>query len=68
MKAFGISQLLYVLQAYRILDVCAKGIERSIFGFLWIGFKSEKERGIVKREVMLLLVKCYDNKMVKLPG
>ena len=53
-KTFGLSQLIYGLQVYGIKGDCLKRIERSIFGFLWIGFRSEKEKGIdrIKRSVL----------------
>jgi hypothetical protein len=33
-KTFGLSQLIYNLQAYKLREKCIKNIERIIFGFL----------------------------------
>ena len=46
-KTFGISQLIYNLQV--IIDTketCMKLIEKINFGYVWIGSRSDKERGI----------------------
>ena len=42
------------LQVVGIKDACKVRTERSNFGFVWIGCKSEKERGIdrIKRLVL----------------
>ena len=52
-KAFGLSQLIYSLQVLEVRKLCKIRIERSSFGFIWIGCKSEKEMGIdrIKRSV-----------------
>ena len=49
-----LSQLIYGLQVYGIRDERIKRIEKSIFGFIWLGLKSEKERGVdrIKRAVL----------------
>ena len=54
MKAFGFSQLVYNLQVVEIKSTCVVRIERSSFGFIWKGCRSEKERGIdrIKRSVL----------------
>ena len=41
-KAFGLSQLIYSLQVLEVRKLCIIRIERSSFGFLWIGCRSEK--------------------------
>ena len=53
-KAFGLSQLVYSLQVLEVRKRCIIRIERSSFGFLWIGCRSEKEKGIdrIKRSVL----------------
>ena len=53
-KTFGLSQLIYVLQVYNIKDECIKRIESSMFGFIWLGQRSNKERGVdrIKRSVL----------------
>ena len=53
-KAFGLSQLIYSLQVLEVRKLCIIRIERSSFGFLWIGCRSEKEKGIdrIKRSVL----------------
>ena len=49
-KTFGISQLIYVLQVYEIKKTCIVNVERIIFGFMWIGCRSDKERGIDRKK------------------
>ena len=53
-KTFGLSQLIYVLQSYGIKDTCIKNIDKINFGFIWLGSRSDKERGIdrIKRAVL----------------
>ena len=53
-KAFGLSQSIYSLQVLEVRKLCIIRIERSSFGFLWIGCRSEKEKGIdrIKRSVL----------------
>jgi hypothetical protein len=53
-KTFGLSQLVYVLQVVHIDDECIKKLERIMYGFIWLGTKSDKERGIdrIKRSVL----------------
>ena len=53
-KTFGLSQLIYILQVYKLKDECAKKIERILFGFLWLSSRSENERGIdrIKRSIL----------------
>ena len=52
-KTFCISQLIYNLQVVEIKELCIKKVERINFGYVWIGSRSEKERGIdrIKRAV-----------------
>ena len=45
-KTFGMSQLIYNLQVVEIKELCIKKVERINFGYVWIGSRSEKERGI----------------------
>ena len=54
MKTFGFSQLIFSLQVVEISNPCIVRTERSSFGFLWIGCRSDKERGIdrIKRSVL----------------
>jgi exonuclease III len=53
-KTFGLSQLVYVLQACEIRSESIKKIEQMIFGFLWLGSRSDKEKGVdrIKRSVL----------------
>ena len=53
-KTFGLSQLIYILQIYRITDERIKRVEQIIFGNVWLGSRSEKERGVdrIKRSVL----------------
>ena len=53
-KTFGLSQLIYNLQAYRLKEECIKKIERLIFGFLWVSSRSENDKGIdrIKRSIL----------------
>ena len=53
-KTFGLSQLIYGLQVYPLREESVKEIEGCIFGFLWIGCKSNAERGVdrIKRAVL----------------
>ena len=55
MKTFGMFQLVYALQVLEIREAWIIRTERSNFGFVWIGAKSEKERGIdrIKRAVLI---------------
>jgi hypothetical protein len=52
-KTFGLSQLIYNLQVVEIRELCIKKVERINFGYVWIGSRSEKERGIdrIKRAI-----------------
>ena len=52
-KTFGMSQLIYNLQVVEIKELCIKKVERINFGYVWIGSRSDKERGIdrIKRAV-----------------
>ena len=45
-KDTGLSQLVLGLQVYMIKDECIKRMEKSMFGFIWLGSRSEKETGI----------------------
>ena len=45
-KTFGLSQLIYGLQVYTLKEESIKEIERYVFGFLWLSYKSTAERGI----------------------
>ena len=53
-KSFGISQLVYILQVFKLSEACSKEIDRIIFGFIWKGCKSEGNRGTdrIKRSVL----------------
>jgi hypothetical protein len=53
-KMFGLSQLIYALQSYGINPESIKKIEQMIFGFLWLGNRSDKEKGIdrIKRSIL----------------
>jgi hypothetical protein len=53
-KTFGISQLVYVLQVCRLRLACSKEIERIIFGFIWVSYKNDGNRGIdrIKRSIL----------------
>ena len=48
-----VSQLIYNLQVVEIRELCIKKVERINFGYVWIGSRSEKERGIdrIKRAI-----------------
>ena len=52
-KTFGLSQLIYNLQAYKLREECIKKIERIIFGFLWVSSGSDSDKGIdrIKRSI-----------------
>ena len=43
---YKLSQLIYVLQIYGIKDESLKRFEQIIFGNVWLGSRSEKERGV----------------------
>ena len=45
-KSFVISQLIFVLQVFKLNEACSKEIERLIFGFIWKAHKSAGNRGI----------------------
>jgi hypothetical protein len=53
-KTFGLSQLIYILQCYEINAESIKKMEQLIFGFLWLGSRSDKEKGVdrIKRSVL----------------
>ena len=53
-KAFGLSQSIYSLQVLEVRKLCIIRIERSSFGFLWIGCRSEKEKGIDKENYLIV--------------
>ena len=53
-KTFGLSQLIYGMQVIEIKDTCIQKIEQTMFGYIWLGSRSDKERGIgrIKRAVL----------------
>jgi hypothetical protein len=53
-KTFVLSQLINILQVYKLKDECAKKIERILFGFLWLFSGMDNERGIdgMKRAIL----------------
>ena len=57
-KTFGMSQLIYNLQVVEIRELCIKKVERINFGYVWIGSRSEKERGIDR--IKRLIQCCID--------
>ena len=53
-RTFGLSQLIYGMQVLEIKDNCIKKIEQIMFGYIWLGSRSNKERGVdrIKRAVL----------------
>jgi hypothetical protein len=57
-KTFGLSQLIYNLQAYRLMKVCIKNIENKKLGFLWVSGRSDRVKGIdrIKRFILEMIL------------
>ena len=45
-KVYGLSQVIYVMQVCNFTEGCIKRIEQLIHGFIWLGSRSDKERGV----------------------
>jgi hypothetical protein len=52
MKTFGLSQLIYNMQAYKFHEKEIIIIERLMFGFLWSTVENENGRDRIKRAIM----------------
>ena len=53
-KTFGLPQLIYGMQVLEIKYKCMKRVEQIMFGHIWLGGRSKKERGVdrIKRAVL----------------